>query len=147
MCECLILRKLVPSKVSWFWSEVGFCVKGGSLIFFISHRHHAETEGLIHTAPCCHITFHTGCNITVYNLLLSVPAVSQNPSRRQGRMYILPGLASPEGGWRSRYVACIVALADPPMLWEQKNCFTRALPTFSVPDQLGTNSVSVYIQI
>ena len=145
MCECLILRKLVPSKVSRFWSEVGFCVKG-VLKFFSFHIGVMPKLKDRFTAPCCHITFHTGCNITVFNLLLSVPTVSRNPSRRQGRMYILLGLASPEGGYKSRYVACIVTLTDPSMLWEQKNSFTRALPTFSVPDQLRTDSVSVYIQ-
>ena len=34
MCECLILRKLVPSKVSRFWSKVGFCVNWWFSNFF-----------------------------------------------------------------------------------------------------------------
>jgi len=45
MCEGLILRNLVPSKTIRTWSEVGVVLRGGFLFFFISRRHHAETEG------------------------------------------------------------------------------------------------------
>ena len=103
---------------------------------FIAYRHHAETEGQLHTAPCCHFTFHAGFNITVCNLLLSVPTIRRNPYSRQGRRYKLQGLVNLEGGWKSGYVARVVILAVPPMLWEPKNCFSRALPTVSVPGYL-----------
>ena len=139
------MRNLVTSKMSFSWSEVGCCFKGGFSHSFIAYRHHAETEGQFRTAPCCHFTVRVGCNITVCNLLLSVPMVLRNPYRRQGRRYKLPGPGNPEGGWNSGHVACVVILAVPPMLWEPKNCFSRALPTVSVPGYLGTDPVSLYI--
>jgi hypothetical protein len=97
--------------------------------------------------PCSHFAFHTGCNITVCNLLISVPTGTRNPSRRRDIRYKLPRLGRQEGGWRTGYVAFVVILAGPPTLWEPKNCFTRALPTVSVPGYLVTVSVSVYIKI
>jgi len=120
-------------------------LRGGFSHSFIAFRHHAETEGHFRTAPSCHFTFHARCNITVCNLLHSVPTIRPNPYSRQWRRYKLLGLGNPERVWKSGYVEGVVILDVPPMLWEPKNCFSRALPTLSVPGYLGTDSVSLYI--
>ena len=73
------------------WTEV-VCFVKGVLSFFI----HCISASCRNWRICCHFTFHTGCNITVCNLSLSVPTVRLNPSRRQGRRYKLPGLGSAE---------------------------------------------------
>ena len=139
----LILRKLVTSKMRRSWTEV-VCFVKGVLSFFI----HCISASCRNWRICCHFTFHTGCNITVYNLLLSVPPVSLNPSRRQGRRYKLPGLGSPERGCDPYTLRVFfLLLAGQPLLGEPTNCFTRALPTLSDPGYLLTISVSVCIQI
>jgi len=90
---CLILRNLVTSKMRRSWTEV-VCFVKGLLSFFI----HCISASCRNLRICCHFAFHTGCNITVCNLSLSVPPVPLNPSRRQGRRYKLPGLGSAERG-------------------------------------------------
>jgi len=50
-----------------------------SHVSFIAYLYHAETEGKLRTAPCCHFTFPKVCNITECNLLLTMPTGRQEP--------------------------------------------------------------------
>jgi len=99
-------------------------------------------------APCCQFTFHTGCIITVCNLLLAVPDGRRN-SRPvdgvEGTNY--REAAVRKGAGASDTLHSLWLLAGPFLVVEPKNWFTRAVPAVGVPVYLGTDPVSVYIKV
>jgi len=99
-------------------------------------------------APCCYFTFHTGCIITVCNLLLAVPDGRRNPrpvGGGEGTNYWDTAVWKGARGLDTLHLLWI--LAGPLLLGETKNWFTRALPAVGVPGHLRTDPVSVYIQM
>jgi len=107
-----------------------------------------KPKGTFSRAPCCHFTFHTGCIITVCNLLLAVPEGRRNPrpfGRGEGTNYRAAAVWKGTGGPDTLHLLWL--LAGPLLLGEQKNRFTRALPAVGVPGHLGTDPVSVYTQV
>ena len=123
--------------------------EGETLIFYSLHIVIVpKPKGTFARAPCCHFTFHTGCIITVCNLLFAVPDGRRN-SRPVGGgedtnyrdAAVRKGAVAPDT------LHLLWILAWPLLLGEQKNCFTRALPAVGVHGHLGTDPVSVYIQV
>ena len=142
-----MLGKLVTSKMSCSWSVVGCCVKGGSVIFHslyigimlklkdrFAHRHAV----ILHSSQVATQRYVT-CHFPSRRFRGTPPV-----GRGEGTNY------RDSQSWRSWtlwHVACVVILAGSPLLGEPKNCFTRVLPTVSVPCYLGMDSVCVHTQI
>jgi len=96
--------------------ELGCCVGGGGHSFHYSLHNVIVPKPKVTfaRAPCCYFTFHTGCIITVCNLLLAVPDGSaEPPSRRRGRRYKLLVHGSLEGGKGPGHVASVVNFSRP----------------------------------
>ena len=107
-----------------------------------------KPKGTFARAPCCHFTFHTGCIITVCNLLFAVPDGRRNPRPvGGGEVTNYRDAAVRKGAGVLDTLHVLWLFAGPLLLGETKNCFTSAVPAVGVPGHLGTDPVSVYIEV